>query len=532
MIRLLFVLALSSALLIQPSPLRASDAASSTFYPRTLQSENGSTTTLTPEQEPVTVHHRRSWTLSYDGDASSRVAQVRLRLPRQGIDISPTAERQANGWLLRDLPLDRVGVWLLDVQFEGDTGIDRIRFKLAVDEQPFVVSTRPNAGQVALIKAMALPLTEPAPLDPATRHRAKLGQALFFDPRLSASARESCASCHVPSLAFTDGKARSRVGSRNAPSLIGISGNRWFNRDGSKDSLWSQALGPIEHPDELGLDRVSLLQRISQVAAYHADYQTAFGEALDTDWLAALPAASPLGNASERGAWHALKPAQQQAIDHHFANVGKLLATYQAQLIDRPSAFDRHAHALDAESTPNTQHLSADAQRGLMLFIGSRTQCLDCHAGTRMSNGQFHNIGTASPLAENPDSGRRSGIAKVLDDPFNCSADAHSAASDCEHLGSVWRVEVPYLLNGAFLTPGLRNVAQTGPWFHDGSATTLEAVMEHYRSPPASVSGRTEHELSPLALSDEELSQIVAFLESLDADPIDEHWITPPALAR
>jgi len=99
-------------------------------------------------------------------------------------------------------------------------------------------------------------------------------------------------------------------------------------------------------------------------------------------------------------------------------------------------------------------------------------------------------------------------------------------------LGSVWRVEVPYLLNGAFLTPGLRNVAQTGPWFHDGSATTLEAVMEHYRSPPASVSGRTEHELSPLALSDEELSQIVAFLESLDADPIDEHWITPPALAR
>ncbi len=506
----------------------ASEAASSTFYPRTVQSDAGHALSLTPDTEPVTVTAHRQWQLQAADDEQIVIETVQLTLPQAGITRPLTVSRAQGGWHLGQITLDQVGVWLLDIKFTSAGDPDRAQFKLAIDHTPFSVSTTPDSNQVALIKTLALPLTQ-TPTEPAaSEDQAALGHALFFDPNLSRDGATSCASCHVPALAFTDGKARSRIGSRNAPSLIGIAQKRWFNRDGSKDSLWSQALGPIERANELGLDRVSLLQRIANSSQLRDAYAASFVVGLDPDWLASLPAASPLGDATAQRNWAALPDRDKLTVNAHFTNVGHALAAYQSKLVAQPSAFDRYAHALNNGETDTSSHLSASAQRGLMLFIGSRAQCINCHAGPSFSNGQFHNIGTA-PIGEiSADPGRRAGIEVLRSDPFNCAGDHSVNTTACTHLERLGQVEIPYLLQGAFLTPGLRNVARTGPWFHDGSAESLEAVLTHYRQPPASRSGRTEHELAPLALSDEDISHIIAFLESLTGEPSDSKWFTAP----
>ena len=80
---------------------------------------------------------------------------------------------------------------------------------------------------------------------------ARLGQFLFFDAGLSQNGRVSCASCHVPEQAFTDGKPLFEGlgrGERNTPTLWNVAYQRWFFWDGRADSLWSQALGPLTNP--------------------------------------------------------------------------------------------------------------------------------------------------------------------------------------------------------------------------------------------------------------------------------------------
>jgi cytochrome c peroxidase len=119
-----------------------------------------------------------------------------------------------------------------------------------------------------------------------------------------------------------------------------------------------------------------------------------------------------------------------------------------------------------------------------------------------------------------PDDGRLSGVQLLLDDEFNCLSQWSDAApDDCVELRFV--VAEGGQLVAAFKPPTLRNIAETAPYMHAGQFSTLEQVVAHYRRAPASPLGRTE--LEPLALNENELMQLVAFLRSLsggvDASP-------------
>src|SRR5262245_5439427 len=129
----------------------------------------------------------------------------------------------------------------------------------AVLQAPGGGGTPPTARDARTILLELSPLPAP-PADPtnAVYERpaaARLGQALFYDTRLSADGTVACATCHQPAKSWTDGKPLG-VGlaqvSRHTMTLWNVAYNRWFFWDGRKDTLWSQALGPLEDAREHG----------------------------------------------------------------------------------------------------------------------------------------------------------------------------------------------------------------------------------------------------------------------------------------
>ena len=113
-----------------------------------------------------------------------------------------------------------------------------------------------------------------------TPEKIALGKQLFFDTRLSSDGRVSCATCHDPAHAFTDQRALARgvaVARRNAPSVIDAARRRWLGWDGKFDSLWSQALSPLENPVEMGGDRTTLVRIVRDDPSLCASYESIFG---------------------------------------------------------------------------------------------------------------------------------------------------------------------------------------------------------------------------------------------------------------
>ncbi|MCB9742075.1 MAG: hypothetical protein H6741_09250 [Alphaproteobacteria bacterium] len=358
-----------------------------------------------------------------------------------------------------------------------------------------------------------------------------LGQALFYDTRLSANGEVSCASCHDPALGFSDGLPRSEaLGTtrRHAPTLWNASYQRWFYWDGRKDSQWSQALSPIEDADEHGLTRVEVLRLLVEDEALAAAYEGLFGPLPDTEGLPERARPLPEDpDAPEALAWDRLDADTQRAVNEAFANVGKALAAYQRQLISRDAPFDALAEALAAGDETGGEALSESAKRGLRLFVGE-ANCAACHSGPFFSNRDFHNIGLGPREWLDPeDLGRWDGVVEVLEDPFN----GQSAYSD-DPEGEAGRqltsaYQAPEYL-GAFKTPGLREVAHTAPYMHGGHFETLTEVVEHYNAvQELPVQGHREELLLPLGLSDRDIADLVAFLESLSGAPLDEALLQP-----
>ncbi|MDG1492034.1 MAG: cytochrome-c peroxidase, partial [Planctomycetota bacterium] len=140
-----------------------------------------------------------------------------------------------------------------------------------------------SEGQLRRIMQMS-PLP-PLPTDTTNRYAddplaARFGQALFFDERLSADGAVSCATCHDPDRGFTDGKQLAlgqEVGNRHTPTLWNVAHHRWLTWDGRADSLWMQALDPIEDPREMGTTRGKLARVIADDPGLLAAYSAVFG---------------------------------------------------------------------------------------------------------------------------------------------------------------------------------------------------------------------------------------------------------------
>jgi len=336
---------------------------------------------------------------------------------------------------------------------------------------------RPS-NQVGFPKVLSQYVISPTTLRPA---RVALGQKLFFEPRLSGDGTVACATCHDPARAFTDGRPASvgiqgRVGQRNAPTVLNALYNKTQFWDGRVNTLEQQAVLPITNPFEMGAASVSdAVARIAGDKDYQSQFMQAFGRAVNEQ---DMPSA---------------------------------IAQYEQTLASFDSPFD-HFIAGDANV------ISDQAKRGWELF-NAKARCHLCHAladnqrdATLFMDNDFHNIGIGII---------RHNVVALAQKAERELARGHLAAIDTAAITSDLSVLGRFLVTreqkdiASFKTPGLRNVLVTGPYFHDGSMQTLWDAMDHYNKGDGLNDPWLDKDMQPLALTEPEIDDVVAFLASL-----------------
>lgn len=320
-----------------------------------------------------------------------------------------------------------------------------------------------------------LPRGFPPPPVPATNPmseaKVRLGRYLFYDNRLSVNGAESCATCHKQELAFTDGRAVSvgatgEAHSRGAMSLVNVAYNApltWSNP--LLRSLEEQALIPMfgEHPVELGMHG-----REKELIARMQEvpvYRELFPRA--------FPAASEPFTVSD---------------------VAKALAAFERSIVSARSPYDRYHTGGEPDA------VSDAVKRGeAVFFTDHEGGCFRCHGGFNLSDGRFHNTGLYNVAG-----------------PFSYPA---------PNLGIFEHTRRPEDV-GKFKAPSLRNIALTAPYMHDGSAATLEDVVEHYAAGGRTIEGgpyagrgsanpNRDPRMADIAMTAQNKQDLLAFLRSL-----------------
>ncbi|MCP5024235.1 MAG: hypothetical protein GY930_21000 [bacterium] len=367
---------------------------------------------------------------------------------------------------------------------------------------------------------------------------ALFGRRLFGEMAFSGEGTRSCISCHDPSHGFADTRSLSHGEgdvNRHAPTLINVAYGQWFGWGGKADSLWSQALGPLEHPAEMGGDRLAIAHHLSNTPELAKTYGELFGTLPALNDAARFPAhglpsgADPGGKrATASAAWEAMADGDRQTINRIFSNVGKALAAYETKLISGPSPFDRRVRALQRGDCEPVEGWDAAAARGFDLFTG-HAMCVVCHSGPRFSDGEFHNTG-APPLhgGEPVDPGRYQGGPTLQASIFRAGG-AFSDHTSGQRAERTKRLKTGSEQWGEFKTPSLRNLVERPPYMHQGQFEDLEQVVDFYDTRENSV-GQSHHQeqiLRPLSLTEEQRSDLLAFLRALQGGPVSAPWATP-----
>ena len=332
----------------------------------------------------------------------------------------------------------------------------------------------------------------PTPLvpkdNPMSDAKVRLGRALFYDKRLSIDESMSCSTCHQQPRAFTDGErthlgVNGLPGNRNAMTLTNVAffpSYTWANP--TVKSLEKQMLIPLfgDHPLEMGMTghEDELFSRLAQDGDYPREFAQAF-------------------------------PEEDGRID--LRTIAQAIAAFERTLLSFDSPYDHYKHG-----QPNA--ISASAKRGEGLFFSERLECYHCHDGVNFTDndkqeGQafeergFHNTGLYNEDGNGAYKPWDHGLRDVTSNPED---------------------------EGAFRTPTLRNVAVTGPYMHDGSLPTLEAVIrQHYAAKGHSCfTGKGPNPLRSefiegFAINDREIKDLVAFLQSLT----DQNFLSNPAFS-
>jgi cytochrome c peroxidase len=329
-----------------------------------------------------------------------------------------------------------------------------------------------DAGAPTLPPAPPLPIVPPGLPErpeskeaPLTPELVALGQALFFDVRMSGTRKMSCASCHDPDHGWADGRPRADTAGRKpnlrrTQTLIGAAWTQAYGWDGRFASL--EELLPAHWKGQLSGQPDAVVAELAGIPFYALHFQRALG-----------------GAPSEAGVLRALAAFVRTVTDGHGARPGDGGAAAVAP-------WDRYERGDQAAVGP-------DAVAGYALFSG-RAQCASCHPPPLYTDQAYHRLG----LVRSTDEGR----GRV--DPAPDQA-------------------------GAFRTPTLRGAAHRGPYFHDGSAFSLEEAIEAHL---AGARGKeaVDPALRPVTLTDAEIGQLVAFLRALTAPS--ERYLRPslPAL--
>lgn len=321
----------------------------------------------------------------------------------------------------------------------------------------------------------------PLPRDPAKESQIALGKYLFFDERLSGNNSLSCASCHQPDNAFTDGQALSAgypstAYFRNTQSVFNSVFQSYLYWDGRMDGgdMPTLVRDHLTEAHFMNIDGRLMFERLKQVPEYNAAFQEAFGG------------------------------------EPTFGRVLNAITAY-VQTLNSP------AGPYDAALAGDTSGFDADQLAGYELFTG-KAGCSDCHTGGLLSDNEFYNtgVGTDQSMLDDPEryvTFRR--FFRTLGTPNyrNLRNDTGLEAITLDEAD-----------RSKFRTPSLREVGRTAPYMHNGSLATLEDVVAFYND-----GGGADQTagLQPLGLSDAEIGQLVAFLNSLSSEPVE---IVPPAL--
>ena len=322
--------------------------------------------------------------------------------------------------------------------------------------------------------------------------KAEWGRQLFFDQRLSANGKVSCATCHEPDRAFTENKATSidiegRSVGRNSPTLINSAHMdvlTWANPVLRK--LENQIIVPLflDTPGEMALIRVWPQVR-----------------------------AEVLGKTPHIELFRKAFPQDKGLPDtrHLFSALAEFVRTLEG--FDSP--YDRYLAG-------DKKAMSQAAQRGRVVFFSKKASCGSCHSGVMLSNAAKKDfLKSNDPLA----------LPAIKEPSGHIVQFAHNGLYNWDGLGGVpEKHEGLYEFShkkedlGKFRIPPLRNVALTAPYMHDGSVKTLEAVVEHYNQGGSHFCQSTKNckpapQRHPLVrklnLSAREKSDLVEFLKAL-----------------
>lgn len=396
------------------------------------------------------------------------------------------------------------------------------------------------------------PLPDP-PLDPTNRldgnpEAIVLGQMLFFEKRYSNALKVAshhgavgdkqkvgCTSCHDPNGGFSDTRSvpnNMSVGvswtTRNTPGLVNtVYYGKAHGWDLRQDSLWNQGTTTPETSTNSAGDRCEYARML--FSHYRQRYDALFPTAplpAELDPMYAGPARFPptcRPTGRPDGAWEKMPSADRDVINRIFSNQGKAVAAYEAKLISRNAAFDRYVAGDPAAIT-------LKAKKGLKLFVG-KAGCANCHEGPFFSDLSAHNLGVPQlgPNVPAEDPGLFGGISQLKANTFNSMGNySDDKAAGMARLA--WLREPEMADKGKFRTQTLRNLTETAPYMHTGMFPTLRAVVEFYNEGGGRTgfAGVKDPRMRPLLLTEPEIDELVAFLETLVGEPVPEALRTAP----
>ena len=342
---------------------------------------------------------------------------------------------------------------------------------------------------IALAGPLGLPPVPVPASNPLTPEKVALGSTLFNDKRFSSTGEVSCATCHDAAKAFTDSPLKTSeginklTGTRNAPTVVNAAYFASQFWDGRSADLEDQSQHPFVNPVEMGLeDHEPILKIVRSDPAYGDMFRKAFG----------------------------IEPAAI-TMDH----VKMAIASFERTIVAGDSPFDRWYFGGDKTA------MSAAAVRGFKVFLEDG-RCVSCHTIEQdhalFTDNRFHNVGVGINRIQDkvPEIAPKFLEAKargmdvdkaVLSDPTSSELGRFAVTEGLDELG-------------AFKTPTLRNIAVTAPYMHDGSLKTLREVVVHYNNGGVTREGDPVNDflsggIRPLNLTDEQIDELVAFMEAL-----------------